>query len=231
MVKIEELIRMVYRFWRKKHKQADLLCPDEETLVCFSEGTLPRNESKMIQEHLVSCSRCSEVVSLFLQRHKEQRDVPEVLINKAKSLIEQKLPTSILEIAIAIKEKALEILGTTADIILENEILPLPVLRSRKITEFQEEIGIIEEFINIKINILIQKMDRDSARLNINLIDKTSLKPLDDLRLMLMKDKKEIESYELVSGNAVFDKVGRGDYEIQILRKEEILGVINLKIK
>ena len=228
---IEEVIRMIYGLYRKRHNQGNSPCPDEETLVCFSEGGLSKNEIKKIQDHLISCHRCAETVSLFCQRFEEGKKVPEFLIKKAKSLVEQKPLSNILEIVLALKEKALQILGTTGDVILDNEIIPLPVLRSRQISEFPEEIKLIKEFQNIKITLHIQKKDKDKIRINLDLVDKVSLQPLSDLRLALLKDTQELESYAAVSGNAVFDKVGFGRYVIVILRKDDKLGIINLEIK
>jgi hypothetical protein len=227
----EEVIKMVYGLYRKKHNNTNLPCPDEETLVCFCEGKLSKRESKHVQEHLATCRRCAETVSLLCQKIEEQRQVPEFLIERAKSLVKDKPFPNIFEVVLVLKEKALQILSTTGDVIVDNEIMPLPVLRSRQISEFAEEINLIKELKNIKITINIQKRDKDKIRINLGLVDKASLQPLSGLRLTLLKEGREIESYEAISGNAVFDKVGFGRYDIQILRKEEQLGAISIEIK
>jgi hypothetical protein len=231
MAKLEGVIKMIYRLYRNRHNQTNSPCPDEETLVCFSEGRLSKSESKKIQEHLISCRRCAETVSLFCQRFEEEKEVPEFLIKKAKNLVGQSHLSNILEVVLALKEKAMQILRATGDIILDNEIVPARVLRSRGKTDFPEEIRLIKEFKDIKITLYIQKRDKDKIRLNLNLVDKVSLQPLGDLRLALLKDAQELESYEAVSGNVIFDKVGLGRYAIQILRKDEKLGAIDLEIK
>ncbi len=222
---------MVYRLYRKRHNQPDSPCIDEETLACFSEGKLSKSETKKIQKHLVSCHRCAEIVSLFCQRLEEEKEVPEFLIEKVKSLVKQSPLPNILEVVLALKEKVLQILDTTGDIILGNEIIPPPVLRSRQKTDFPEEIKLIKEFKDIKITLYIQKRDKDKIRVNLNLIDKITLLPLSELRLALLKDSQELESCEAISGNAVFDRVGLGHYTIQILHKNDKLGAINLEIK
>jgi len=227
----EEVIKMVYGLYRKKHNNTNLPCPDEETLVCFCEGRLSKGESRHVQEHLATCRRCAEIVSLLCQKIEEQKQVPEFLIEKAKSLVRDKPFSSIFEVVLALKEKALQILSTTGDVIVDNEIIPYPVFRRRQISEFTEEINLIKELENIKITINIQKRDKDKIRINLGLVDKVSLQPLSGLRLALLKEGQEIESYEVTSGNAVFDKLGFGRYDIQILRKEEKPGVISIEIK
>ncbi len=223
---------MIYGLYRKKHNNTNLPCPDEEILVCFSEGRLSKRESKYVQEHLAACRRCAEIVSLLCQKIEEQRQVPEFLIEKAKSLVKDKPFSNIFEIILALKEKALQILSTSGDVIVDNEIIPLPVLlRSRQISEFTEEINLIKELENIKIAINIQKRDKDKIRIKLELADKVSRQPLSGLRLALLKEGQEIESYEVTSGKAVFDKLSFGRYEIQILRREEKLGAISVEIK
>ncbi|MFH1339268.1 MAG: zf-HC2 domain-containing protein [Candidatus Omnitrophota bacterium] len=227
----EEVIKMVYGFYRKKRNNADLPCPEEETLVCFCEGKLSKDESKRVQEHLAACGRCAEAVSLFCQKIEEQREVPGFLIEKAKSLVKEMPFSSIFEVVLALKEKGLQILRTTGDVIVGNEIMPYPVYRRRKMPESTEEIDLIKELENIKITINIQKKDKDKVRLSLVLADKVSLQPLSDLRLALLKDGSELESYEAASGSAAFDNVGFGYYDIEILQRDKKLSVIRLEIK
>jgi hypothetical protein len=229
--KIEEVIKMIYQFYRKRRNQANSPCPDEETLVCFSEGRLSRSESEGVEDHLISCSRCADVVSLFCRRLKEEREVPEFLIKRAKGLIKPSSLPNILEVILALKEKAFQILRASGDIIMDNEIVPLPVLRSRQITDFPEEARLIKEFEDLKITIHIQKRGKDRVRVNVNLVDKISLLPIGELRLTLIKDAEEIESYEAVAGNVAFDNLSFGRYIIEILRQGNKLGAINLEIK
>lgn len=227
----EEVIKMIYRLYRKRHNQTASFCPDEETLACFCEGKLSKTESKRVQEHLPACNRCADVIALFYQKLEQDIEVPEFLIQRAKSLLKQTPLSNIFEVVLALKEKAMQILGTTGDVIVDNEIIPLPVLRSRQISEFAEEIKLIKELENTKITIHIQKKDKDKIRINLGFVDKTNLRPLTDLRLALFKDESELESYEVTTGSAVFDEVGFGRYDIQINRKDEKLGVIRLEIK
>lgn len=224
---------MVYKAYRQEQPKDSQPCPDEETLVCFSEGRLTKPEIEKIQEHLIICSRCAEILSLLsLKGLQEQKEVPESLLQKAKDLVSpvKVLPT-ILELVIALKEKALEILDTTGDVILGNEIMPLPVLRSRNIRQFQEEINLIKEFGDVKINLTVEKRGRDKVRISLTLVDKSSLLPLQDLRLSLLKDGVEMESYTVASGNAVFEELDFGRYAIEVYRREEKIGFMVLQIQ
>ncbi|MFC1657881.1 hypothetical protein ACFL1D_00695 [Candidatus Omnitrophota bacterium] len=231
MRKIKEVIRMVYGFYRKRQDRGDSPCPDEEMLACFSEGKLSKSESKEIQGHLLSCSRCAEVVSLLYHRLGEEKTVPEFLIQNAKGLLAGSSPPNILKVILALKEKAIQILKTSGDIILDNEIMPLPVLRSRKISDFTEDVKLIKKSGDLEISMLIQKQDKDRVRLNLNLLDKASLLPAEGLRLTLFRNGEETESYEAVFGKAMFDNLGIGRYVIEISRQQDKLGTVDLEIR
>lgn len=230
MAAFEEIIRMVYPVYRKSKNPNNLPCPNEETLSCFSEGKLADKESKQIQEHLLLCQRCAEIVSIFLQEFQQQRQVPEALMNKAKDLVKDTSGINIFEVVLAVKEKMLQILSTTGDVIVHNEILPLPVLRARHIEHFADGVKLIKEFQNIRINVDVHKRASSRVKIRIALADKRTLHPLRDLRLVLMKGDYELESYESESGHAVFDKVPVGKYSICILYKGKEIGVVNLEV-
>ncbi len=230
MAKIEEVIKMVYKIFREKQNKDNLPHPDEEMLVNFCEGRLSKEDYKAIQEHLLRCEHCAEAVSLYNLKVEAKRSVPEFLIKKAKDLVKEKTLQVILEIILSIKEKALEIINTTGDVILGNEVIPLPVLRSRQIRALNEEMTVVKEFQDIRINVNIEKKDKDKVKICIFLSDKDTARPLSDLRVSLLKDDIELESYMVDSGKATFDKVAFGKYELQISQRDKDLGSIKLQI-
>lgn len=229
-LKIEDLIKMVYKIYRARQIKHNHSCPDEETLVCFCEGRLSKEESKDIQEHLLRCEQCAQAISLYNLRPQTKLPVPEFLIQKVKELVKEKALPSLLEITISIKDKFLEIVNTTGDIILGNEIIPLPVLRSRQIKEFREELTVVKDFQDIRININIEKKNAGQVKIVVMFHDKDTSVPLSDLRVSLTQDDIELESYAIESGKAVFDKVSFGKYRLQILRADKELGVVKLEI-
>lgn len=227
----ERIIKKIYHSYRRTHSQKCTSCPDQEALACFLEGKSSKPEAEAMQEHIISCNNCSEITSLFYQKVKDKKQVPELMIEKVKALLGEGGATNVIEIILALKGKALQIIKTSCDIILENEIMPLPILRSRSISELFEEIILIKELENIKITIEFHKREEDKVRLMLRFIDKIGNKNVTDLRVALFKDNKELESYDAASAEVIFEKVSFGRYSVQISRKENKLGVINLEIK
>ena len=75
------------------------------------------------------------------------------------------------------------------------------------------------------------RKDSDNLKVNVCVLNKAGLKPLINIRLTLIKENKEIESYEAASGSAVFNKLNFGQYAILATYKNEEIGVVKLEIK
>jgi len=41
-----------------------LRCPNEETMACYIDGLLPKEEVEQILNHLAICDRCREIVEV-----------------------------------------------------------------------------------------------------------------------------------------------------------------------
>lgn len=228
--KIEAFIEMLYRNYQRRQTRSNLSCPDEETLVSFIEGEISQEDSRQLQEHLLACGRCAEALALFFLQPKITQRVPSEIIEKVKSLVSQKTPAHILELTLKIKEKFLEILDTSGDIIFGNEIIPLPVLRSRQIRDFGDELALVKEIGEMRVNLDIEKREEGLVKIIFTLSDKNTSLALSDLRVTLFKDDRELESYAVEAGRAAFDKLGLGRFTFQILRKEQVLGLIKLEL-
>lgn len=222
---------MAYQFYRQKHKAESHGCPDEETMVCFSEGKLSSLEAQKLERHIVECQRCSQILAILKTAAIEEKEEPSLsLVQRAKDLVKQETTPFILEAIIAIKERALELIQTSANVILGNQIVPPSIVRSRSISEFKEEICLIKEFENLKIILKIEKKEGDIAGLTLEIRKKETDLPLEGVRLVLLKDEIEIESYWAKAGGVFFDNLNFGKYSIQIWQKE-LLGAINIEIR
>jgi len=121
--KLEQLIKAVYKKWKSDHRLADQLHPDEETWVCFLEGRLPQEENERIKAHLISCDSCAEVFATQVGLEPiSVKGLPKELLERAKNLVVSEDKPSVIEIVLMLKEKALEILSTTGDVLVERNL-------------------------------------------------------------------------------------------------------------
>jgi len=230
--KLEKLIKLVYKIWKADQPQAQGPHPDEETLVCFLENKLSGQEYERIKTHLVRCERCSEIVATQLKlKTIEIKEVPGQLLARVKELVRQEDKISVLEIYLRLKEKVLEILNTTGDVLVGQELVPAPILRSRKIKDFKDEVTILKDFKDIRVEVKIENKLGQAFSLMIAVKEKATQRIMKDLRVTLIKDDLELESYLTSSGKVIFEHVLLGKYTVEISTVENKLASVLLDIK
>jgi len=242
----EKIVRTIYRERKTKLPFMGQDHPSDESLACFLEDKLPVKEKNTVRKHLLNCAVCAECLSvqLKIQPHLSL-DVPVPLLEKVKKMVSLQVGENLLEIFLKLKEQALEIIQTTGDVLLGQELVPAPVLRSRKINEFKEELSILKDFQQIRVRVKIQNKSTKNFNLVITVTDKQShwaeahglasasqsRKNDLDLRVTLLKDGLELESYINDSGSSFFENIPPGDYIVEVSRQGQIEAVIDLKVK
>lgn len=230
--KLEQFIKRVYRGWKAKQPEAEARHPDEETLVCFLEGRLAVAECEKLKLHLISCDSCAEAVALGIGLTPgEAKEVPIEALERLKATLRPKEQISIWEVVLQLKEKALEILSTTGDVLVGRELVPAPVLRSRKIKEFKDEVTILKDFAGIRLEAKIENKHGKAFSVTIMAKERETSKVLKDLRITLLKDEVELESYVADSGSVIFDNVLLGKYTLEVSNIDEKLATLLLDVR
>jgi hypothetical protein len=230
--KFEKLIKLVYRRHKKDQARAGELHPDEESIACFLETRLPPEENERIKEHLISCDSCAEKASLNLKiEGAELKDVPEESLVRLKNLVIAEDKSLLLEISIRLKEKALELINSTGDVLVGRELMPAPVLRSRSIKDFKDEVTILKDFNDIRVEAKIENKAGRAFDLTVMAKQKQTQDIIKDLRVTLLKGDLELESYLTDTGCVTFEHVLLGKYRVEISHLEGKLALISLDIK
>jgi len=216
--KLEQLIGLVYKNWKAGELRKFTVHPDEEEMAALVEGKLSEQESEGVKSHVIQCDACGYLLALRAQLATgEDREVPEQLIVELKSHIARMLQPSILEIALKLKEKALELLHTTGDVLMGQELVPAPVLRSRQIKDFKDEITILKDFTRLLVEIKIENKQGKDFTVTVTAREKKTSQVIKDLRATLIKEDVELESYVSEAGRVVFEHVVLGNYTIELL--------------
>ncbi len=230
--RLEKLIRAVYKIWKVNQSVAKESHPDEETIACFLENKLSAQESGQIKAHLISCDTCAEVIAVQLKlKTIETKEIPEAVLVRVKNLVFSEDRASTLEIFLKLKEKALELLHTSGDVLVGQELVPAPILRSRQIKDFRDEVTILKDFQNIRVEVKIESKLSRSFSLSVVVKEKATQRVMKDLRVTLIKDDLEFESYLSDSGKVTFEHVLLGKYTVEISTVENKLASILLDIK
>jgi len=206
--------------------------PDEEAWVCFFEDRLSVQESERIKAHLISCEVCAEIFAIGIGwKAAPDKKVPEELIARIKKSVMPENKVSILEIILRLKEEALEILNATGDVLVGQEFVPAPILRSRQIKDFKDEVTILKDFQDIRVEVKIENKGAQSFDLIIIVKDKQAHRVIKDLRVTLIKDNLELESYLTDLSSITFENVLVGKYIVEISNIENKIAAIILDIK
>lgn len=229
--KIEALLKTIYRRWKKRSK-AGGIHPDEEDLAGFLDGCLAPEENERVKAHLIACDDCAEILALSLNSELEElKEVPGELLDQARDILSLKNKPAVLEIFLRLKQNALEIINATGDILLGQELVPAPVLRSRKIKDFKDEVTILKDFKDIRLEVRVENKGEKYFNLMIKVKQKESSRTLKDLRITLIKEGVELESYLSDWGAASFEHVLLGKYNLEVASLEAKLATVALEIK
>jgi len=228
----ESLIRLVYRKWKALRQVESTTHPDEEVLACFLEGKLVDKERNNVQTHLFACERCAEIVAVGLKVQSDALDdIPEQVLTQAKGLMSTENKESLLEIFLRLKERTLEVVKVTGDILMGQELIPAPVLRSRNIRDFKDEITVLKDFNDIRMQVRVESKREGSFSLYITVSEKTTQKAIKDLRITLLKGEVELESYVAESGKVCFENVAVGNYTIAINDIEQSIASVLVDVR
>jgi hypothetical protein len=228
----EKIIGIVYREWKSAASLSGDEHPDEEALVCFLEHKLIQTERDLIQGHLLRCNKCAEYLSTQLKIEPHlSKDIPVHLLEKARKMIGSDAKENILEIILKLKDKAWEIIQTSGDVLVGQELIPAPVLRSRQINEFKEELSILKDLQEVRVLAKVESKNGKIFNLSISIKDKQGKRVDKDLRITLIKDEVELESYASDTGSSVFEKILPGNYRVEITRETRLVAAIDLKVK
>lgn len=227
---MDGLIRKVYRSWKRRLKE-EKAHPDIEDIASLLEGKLPLQEKQEIEKHIVLCSECAEAVSMGLTaKDSVGQTVPAEILDSAGERLGIK-PAIDLEIVVRIKEKALELLRASGDILLGQELVPAALLRSRKISEFKDEVIIFKDFQEVRLEVRLENKSGKYFNLNIQARKKQSKEVVKDLRITLIQGETELESYLSDAGSVVFEHVLLGHYRIDVADLKGRLASVILEVK
>lgn len=230
--KLDKIIRLIYKGWKADYSKAIDEHPDEEAMVCFLEGRLPEAESEGIKSHIVKCSRCADIVVAHFRLQSQQSEaVPDgKIVEKIKHPIDNPVD-NILEVVLRLKNKCLEIVNATGDVLMDQELIPVSVLRSRQIKKFKDELVILKSFGEARLELKVENKDGEYFNLIITVKHKQTQALLKDVRITLLRQDTELESYLVDSGTATFEHVSLGKYTIDVFSSESRIASVTVEIE
>ncbi|MBM4261561.1 MAG: hypothetical protein FJ145_09030 [Deltaproteobacteria bacterium] len=227
---IEKLLKSVVTKSRQTPSRHD--CPDEERLTNYFAGTLPQNEKEAVESHLAACSFCSdELVNLRqIAELADQGRVPQRLIERAMALVQSpKAQESILDLVVRIVKDSIELVRTSGQWMNPAMALPAGVRGKAQpsattILQVEKDVG------QLKVAVEVELIEAGQCQVAVGVKD-SSGNPVDNLRISLISEGREQASYLTRGGEAVFDRIPKGDYELSLARTGSPVGTIRLRME
>lgn len=230
--KAERAVRQVYNAWKEEQQKDSAVHPGEELLGAFADGKLPPQESMVIKEHILVCRDCAEYAALQMKLlSSEEMPVPEELLGRVRDLAGASGRSEALEIALRIKDTIWEVITTTGDILMGQELIPAPLLRSRQIKGFKDQVIILKDFAKLRVEVKVENKGAREFNVVVLVKEKATARILKDLRVTLMKDDLELESYVSSEGAVTFEHVVLGKYKVEVAGVKDNAASIILDIK
>ncbi|MDO9572820.1 MAG: zf-HC2 domain-containing protein [Candidatus Omnitrophota bacterium] len=228
----EKITKLIYSEWKGMRQIKTQKHPDEEDLACFIEGKLSPADKLFMEKHLVNCDVCAEYVGVHLAMHTGLTvNLPDKLLEKVRKLVLGENEAGFFEILLKLKEKAIEIIQTSGDVLVGQELIPAPILRSRQIRDFKEEITILKDLQKIRVETKLKNNNAKTFDLEVSIKDKESQGLLKDLRITLLRDGLELESYASNETTVIFKDVYPGIYTVEITTLEEKIATVAITVK
>jgi hypothetical protein len=206
-------------------------CPTEERLAEYLNGGLDGRLRDDIDQHLISCSSCtSEIVAV--NRALNESDavlVPRWLMERAMGLIKPAATGRVVDLVVKLVRDTVELVSSAGEWMVP--LTPQPVFARGKTAPSASSILQVERDLDgHRIGVEVEQVESGVCQVVVSVAAADGA-PEDGVRLTLLVGEREQASYLTRQGQAVFDRIARGNYDLAISKGTASLGTIKLRIE
>jgi hypothetical protein len=206
-------------------------CPDEESLAGYLIGGLDEGARNEVEQHLVSCAFCvSEIVAVNSAANQADAvAVPRTLMESAMGLVKAAATGRVLELVVRLVRDAVELVSAAGEWIVP--VTPqLIFARGKAVPSGSSVLQVERELDGRRIGVEVEQIEFEVCQVMVTVATADGT-PEDGVRLTLRVGEREQASYITRQGQAIFDGVTKGEYDLTLSRGTTGLGTINLKIE
>ena len=226
--KIAEVLRRIAS--KKQSSLNRASCPDEESLAAFVSGHFDDESRSQLESHLAVCHFCLEdVVATFRAVNDLDIDaVPEGVRARAMALLQPSTDVGFFDFVVRFVGESMELARLSGEWISGLALQPVAARGTSKepTTSFLQ---VERDFSGKKLSLEVARVDSELCQV-IAKIDSMDGSPAEGLRLTLLAGERERASYLIRRGQATFEGLAAGDYEITVSEAAARLGTIKFKI-
>jgi hypothetical protein len=225
----EEKIDLILRHFsaRRKQKTSRTDCPEEEILANYLGRLLEDDEAMRLEAHLAECSLCAEeIVAVRKSTHDTgEKTVPQQVIDRARSLLLAG-QLSVLDLVVRLVNGSVELISTSGRLVLASPSLGV---RARPKTEETAILQVEKEMAKFKVTVEVEQVEARLCQVLVR-IEAEGNRPADGIRLSLFAGRREQASYLTRRGQAIFDRLPVGVYDLDLSDSGTPVGTIRLEL-
>ncbi|MBI5196387.1 MAG: hypothetical protein HZA10_08695 [Nitrospirae bacterium] len=210
--------------------------PDNKSLsdleiAAYMEGRLSSEKKESFERRLSEDRQCMDML-VAINRVITRKDslpigdVPQHLIEKAIEMYPER--RGIFDIIVDLGRDIIDVLYAPSDINVFTP-LPAPDLRNAGIS-YPKMVVLTKSFDGINVEFNIEKTAGNCCDIKIAAIDGGSKVLINNLRVELISEGKELVSGLLKNGGMIFEDIKPGRYTIKIYKNRKIHGELTIKI-
>jgi hypothetical protein len=229
----ERLGNILRRLFRKPKPQSGrAICPDEESLANYLSGLLSGAAKESLEVHIASCSFC---VDEIVAAHKTMQDtateaVPQRVIDRAMRLVPAKQRNEgVFDLVVRLVKDSIELVSTSGQWITPLSAAPVGV-RGRAQPSESSILQVEKEMGKFKVAVEVERIETDLCQVVVN-VSGLEGKAADAVRVSLLAGGREQASYVTRQGEAVFDRIPQGEYNLALSEAGAPVGMIRLKME
>jgi hypothetical protein len=206
-------------------------CPDEERLAGYLSGGLDERGRNQLEQHLTSCSFCvSELVAVNnAANDADTAPVPRWLMERAMGLIKPAATGGVLELVVKLVRDTVELVSVAGEWMVP--MTPQPVFARGQAAPSPSSILQLERDLDgHRIGVEVEQVEPGVCQVVVSVAGADGA-PEDGVRLTLRQNEREQASYLTRQGQAAFEGIARGNYDLTISQGSTSLGTIKLKIE
>ena len=229
---IATILRDLLNRGRKKTGRSG--CPDEENLASYLTELLTEGAKKELEAHLAKCSFC---VDDLVAVHKAVQDdaterVPQRLVDRAMDLVpptQEQEEQGLLDLVVRLAKGSLELIRTSGRWI--DPLTSVPVgIRGRPKPSESGILQVEKEIGRFKVAVEVELVEAGLCQIVVRFKGEEEGRPAQGIRVSLVSRGREQASYLTRQGEAMFDRIPLGEYNLAISDSGTPVGTIRLKL-
>ena len=226
----EEVERILRHLLARRGKEAGRTeCPDEEVLASYLDGIGAEERRSDIEAHLADCAVCLEqaIVAYGAEGRGDAEEAHRELVERVMALVPASHGESLfLELVVRLVKNSLELISTSGKLVP----ITAPVgIRGRAKPLDTTLLQVEKEMGRLKVEVEVEAVEAGLCEVIVRVKDEGG-RAAEGIRLTLFSKGREQASYLARQGEAVFDRIPQGEYNLAISDSGASVGRIRLRI-